>query len=224
VLYDKYYEAEFARLDLVVYLPRLYRTQSELVVLFLCPEYAAKRWCNLEWRHIRQLIATVNESRIMLLRYGYSGDFDELGILPGDGTINFEGRAAEDIAEKIRERFNHNHGIAPPKPSPGPIPADISRIIKYAPAELIGREAETKLLADAWAKAQNNVAERPRFLTFVALGDGREAQGRWHQSFARRAGRQQPRPVRGHHPLFDPGLAGLLADYRAEQCLISKPA
>jgi hypothetical protein len=26
VLYDKYYEAEFARLDLDVYLPRLYRT------------------------------------------------------------------------------------------------------------------------------------------------------------------------------------------------------
>ena len=29
--------------------------------------------------------------------------------------------------------------------------ADVSRIIKYAPAELIGREAELKLLADAWA-------------------------------------------------------------------------
>jgi hypothetical protein len=170
VLYDKYYEAEFARLDLDVYLPRLYRTQSELIVLFLCPEYAAKRWCNLEWRHIRQLIATVNESRIMLLRYGYSGDFEELGILPGDGTINFEGRAAEDIAEKIRERFKHNHGIAPPKPSPSPIPIDISRIIKYSPEKLIGREAETRLLNEAWAKAQNNESKRPHVLTFVALG------------------------------------------------------
>jgi hypothetical protein len=28
VLYDKYYEAEFARLNLNVYLPNLYRTQS----------------------------------------------------------------------------------------------------------------------------------------------------------------------------------------------------
>jgi hypothetical protein len=50
------------------------------------------------------------------------------------------------------------------------IPVDISGIIKYAPAQLIGREDETKLLDDAWAKAQNNVAERPRILTFVALG------------------------------------------------------
>jgi hypothetical protein len=170
VLYDKYYEAEFARMGLDVYLPKLYRTQSELIVLFLCAEYAAKRWCNIEWRHIRQLIASVDESRIMLLRYGYSGDFEELGIFPGDGTINFEGRAAEDIAEKICERFNHNHGITKPKPSPGPVPADISRIIKYAPAELIGREDETKLLNEAWTKAQNNEAKRPHILTFVALG------------------------------------------------------
>jgi hypothetical protein len=38
VLYDKYYEAEFARLDSDVYLPRLYRTQSELIVR------SSRRW------------------------------------------------------------------------------------------------------------------------------------------------------------------------------------
>lgn len=47
---------------------------------------------------------------------------------------------------------------------------DISRIIKYAPAELIGREAETKLLSDAWDKAVRGEAKRPHVLTFVALG------------------------------------------------------
>jgi predicted alpha/beta-fold hydrolase len=50
------------------------------------------------------------------------------------------------------------------------IPADISRIVKYAPGKLIGREAETKLLDDAWATVQNNETERPHILTFVALG------------------------------------------------------
>jgi hypothetical protein len=50
------------------------------------------------------------------------------------------------------------------------IPADISRIDKYAPAQLIGREAEAKLLSEAWAKAQANETKRPRLLTFVALG------------------------------------------------------
>jgi len=47
---------------------------------------------------------------------------------------------------------------------------DISRIIKYAPAELIGREAETKLLSDAWDQAVRGEPKRPHVLTFVALG------------------------------------------------------
>jgi tetratricopeptide (TPR) repeat protein len=47
---------------------------------------------------------------------------------------------------------------------------DISRIIKYAPAELIGREAETKLLSDAWDQAIFGEPRRPRVITFVALG------------------------------------------------------
>ncbi|MCB1826631.1 hypothetical protein [Accumulibacter sp.] len=48
---------------------------------------------------------------------------------------------------------------------------DIShKLFKYAPAELIGREAETRLLDDAWAKVQSGESNRPRVLTFVALG------------------------------------------------------
>jgi hypothetical protein len=65
-----------------------------------------------------------------------------------------------------------NHETTPPDP-PAPahdVPADISRIIKYAPAQLIGREAETQVLNDAWAKVQNNEIKRPHVLTFVALG------------------------------------------------------
>jgi hypothetical protein len=48
--------------------------------------------------------------------------------------------------------------------------ANISLIIKNAPAELIGREAETKLLADAWEQAVRGEKKRPHVLTFVALG------------------------------------------------------
>ncbi len=49
-------------------------------------------------------------------------------------------------------------------------PIDISRIVKYAPTELIGREAETALLNDAWRKVQSQEAKRQHILTFVALG------------------------------------------------------
>lgn len=47
---------------------------------------------------------------------------------------------------------------------------DVSRIIKYAPAELIGRESELKILSDAWQQAINGETKRPHILTFVALG------------------------------------------------------
>jgi tetratricopeptide (TPR) repeat protein len=49
-------------------------------------------------------------------------------------------------------------------------PADISRIMKYAPSDLIGREAETKLLSDAWDQVVRGETNRPHILTFVALG------------------------------------------------------
>ena len=59
---------------------------------------------------------------------------------------------------------------------------EISRILKYAPAELIGRADELKLLNDAWfgradlpvspniGAAQQRRPTRPQILTFVALG------------------------------------------------------
>ncbi|MBS1790832.1 MAG: hypothetical protein JST85_24155 [Acidobacteria bacterium] len=169
VLYDKYHDAEFARLDLDVYLPNLYRTESELIVLFLCPEYANKRWCGLECRFIRQLIGTPDAKRIMFLSIGNTGDYSEFGILPGDGYIEIGAQSAEVIAEKIRKRLNLNRGVTAPAPTVS-IPADISRIVKYAPVELIGREDETALLNDAWAKVQTQAKGRPHLLTFVAMG------------------------------------------------------
>jgi hypothetical protein len=54
--------------------------------------------------------------------------------------------------------------------SPAPPLFDISRIDRYAPKELIGREAKTKLIEDAWAKAVAGESQRPRVMAFVALG------------------------------------------------------
>jgi tetratricopeptide (TPR) repeat protein len=51
---------------------------------------------------------------------------------------------------------------------------DISRIIKYAPPQLIGRSDDTKLLVDAWDAAlqvsQAAKSKRPHVIGFVALG------------------------------------------------------
>jgi hypothetical protein len=66
-----------------------------------------------------------------------------------------------------------------PPPGTGPT-FDISRILKYAPAELIGREDELKLLHEAWSgdttppttdhRSQSTFRSRPHVLTIVALG------------------------------------------------------
>ena len=58
----------------------------------------------------------------------------------------------------------------PPPGTPAAFRVDISRIDKYAPAELIGREVETMILAEAWGRAERGEARRPHLLTFVALG------------------------------------------------------
>ncbi len=105
VLYDKFYEAEFARPDLDVYLPNLYRTQSELIAIFLCADYAKKRWCRIEWRFIRQMICTTDASRIMFLSFDDIGAVPEIGILSGDGYVSIGKRTAQEIAEIILQRL-----------------------------------------------------------------------------------------------------------------------
>jgi hypothetical protein len=79
-----------------------------------------------------------------------------------DSVAKFSLAKAIDEANRKLKELEPEEGSA--------FAADISRIIKYAPAQLIGREAETKLLNEAWAKAQNNETKRPHVLTFVALG------------------------------------------------------
>jgi len=110
VLYDEFHEADLARLNLDILLPELYRTESELVVVFLCAEYSQKRWCSLEWRYIRQLIATEHEGRIMLMSFDDINGIPELGILPGDGYVFIENRSAGQISELILERLRIDSG------------------------------------------------------------------------------------------------------------------
>jgi hypothetical protein len=114
VLFDRFHEAELARPDLEVYLPRLYRDETELIVVLLSPDYPNKRWCGLEWRWIRQLIVGPAKERIMLLRVGDPGDLSELGILAGDGFLDVTTRAATEISALILERMVQR-GIRPPE-------------------------------------------------------------------------------------------------------------
>ncbi len=158
VLYDKFHEAEFARVNLDVYLPRLYREQSELIVLFLCPEYREKRWCRLEWRHIRQLIATLDEDHIMLVSFGSSGDLSELGILSGDGYVDIGSRPASEIAGLILQRLGVDaeaHTEKPLEVTEEPtefMEPKWSDELRIYGEGFVGRREELEALDKAWAE------------------------------------------------------------------------
>jgi hypothetical protein len=102
ILYDRFYEAEFARPDLDTYLQRLYHDQSDLIAVFLCADYERKEWCGLEWRAVRDLIKRRQSSTVMPLRF----DTTEIsGLFSIDGYVWIGDRTPEVVARLIFERF-----------------------------------------------------------------------------------------------------------------------
>lgn len=163
VLYDEYHDAEFAAPDLDLYLPPLYRNDSELIVVFLCSEYAAKRWCNLEWRQIRQMIATADARRIMLVSFGKFGDIPELGIVEGDGKLTITGKSPEIIAQKILKRLALNRSDTAPPITPAPSP---NRGPIHLPQPRLGdlftgRGDDLKLLSDTHFTGPHQPGQKP---------------------------------------------------------------
>ena len=121
VLYDNYYEAEFARPDLDTYLQALYHDQSELIAVFLCKQYEQKEWCGLEWRAIRDLLKRRQTASIMPFRF----DNTEVpGLFSTDGYVWIAERSAQEVADLILARLQFNTGalilpapiISPPAP------------------------------------------------------------------------------------------------------------
>lgn len=107
ILFDKWHRAEFARPRLNVYLPELYRTQSDLIVVFLGSDYARARWCGLEWRAVMDIIQNADDARIMLLRFD---DGKVPGVYDGDGYIDIKNLQPEDVASEILQRLSINKG------------------------------------------------------------------------------------------------------------------
>jgi TIR domain len=114
ILYDQYYEAEFARPNLDTYLLDLYRNQSDLVVIFLCAEYERKEWCRLEWRAIRDLLKQRDAGSIMPFRFD---DTEIPGLFSLDGYVRIDQRSPADVAALILERLGRAaHRVPRKKP------------------------------------------------------------------------------------------------------------
>jgi hypothetical protein len=122
VLYDYWHRAEFARPNLDTHLQRLYREESDLVVVFLCREYQEKEWCGLEWRAIRSLIQQRREGDVMLFRF----DSAEIpGLFPGDGHVWLreppDQMPPQEAAQDILKRLEINDRTSgPPLPAANP--------------------------------------------------------------------------------------------------------
>jgi hypothetical protein len=101
VFYDFDYQAQLARPNLDLLLQSIYRDHSELVVVFLCEEYAQKEWCGLEWRAIRDIIKA-KEDKVMFVRFD-----DEAvdGVFSIDGYIDARRFSEKEVAKFIMQRL-----------------------------------------------------------------------------------------------------------------------
>lgn len=101
VFYDRYFEHELSRPNLDTYLQDIYRSQTDLVVVFVCSDYETRDWCNLEWRAIRNLIKERRDDELMFVRT----DAGEVaGVLPIDGYLDATRLTPSEIAGAILKR------------------------------------------------------------------------------------------------------------------------
>lgn len=111
VLYDCYHEGIFARRGLQTYLPAQYR-RCELVVAFLCKEYADRHWCRQEWNVIQDLSKDErSRARVMYLWRGERNDqvVQELGLdWDKDGFFFIDNLKPKKIFEEIHKRYKDN--------------------------------------------------------------------------------------------------------------------
>jgi len=103
IFYDYDYQAQLARPNLDTLLQRIYRDQADLIVVFLCAEYAEKQWCGLEWRAVRDIIKSREDERVLLVRFD---DANIEGVFSIDGYIDGGSYTSKQVADFIVARIS----------------------------------------------------------------------------------------------------------------------
>lgn len=154
LLFDEFYEAEFARPGLDVYLPNLYHEQAELVVVFISKDYDGSEWCGLEWRTVRDLIKRREAASIMLLRFD-----DQMlpGILSIDGYADIAGRRPAEVASLILQRLEP--GRRGERPS-GARPRLEATVLESRSPIVIAVEAEDEPISEGLLRAERHMTIR----------------------------------------------------------------
>ena len=151
ILYDKFHEAEFARYDLGVYLPKLYREQADLVVAVICKNYDEKQWTGWEWMAIYAQLTKREGQNIMLTRFDYA-EVD--GLFDPAAFVELDKKSPEQTATLILERLALNEGhpkdhYTKPVSASSPVlktavPNNLPRLQSF-----FGRTEELKQIAEA---------------------------------------------------------------------------
>jgi len=103
ILYDKFHSAEFARPNLDTHLQKLYREDSDLIVVFMCAEYNEKQWCGLEWKAIRDFSRQGdNNNRVMLVTC--DGILIDNVYGTTDGYLDLTKVSKDEVANLIMKR------------------------------------------------------------------------------------------------------------------------
>jgi tetratricopeptide (TPR) repeat protein len=153
ILYDKFHEAEFAQWKLGLNLPDLYRDQSDLIVVVVCPDYSEKEWCGLEWVAIHGMLMSGKNHEIMLSRFGHA---KLQGLYENAGFVELDHKTPDQVATLILERLALNEGhpkehyttasSLSPQPAKTSTPNNLPRLQHF-----FGREKELNIIADALA-------------------------------------------------------------------------
>ena len=111
VLYDLFHQGVNARPGLIDYLPEEY-CKCELIIVFLCKEYADKNWCRKEW-NVVQCIARDKDQRhrVMYLWLGEREEavLQELGLnWDEDGLAQVDSLKPDEIKSLVFQRYLKN--------------------------------------------------------------------------------------------------------------------
>lgn len=110
VFYDNYHVSELAKPNLDIHLMNLYKDHSELIIPFLCEDYANKEWCGLEMRAIRDMIKHKRDDEIMPFRFDNT---TVPGFLSIDGYVAINNRTPQEVVDLILERLRANDASKP---------------------------------------------------------------------------------------------------------------
>ena len=100
--YDNNYVSQLAQPSLDVLLQGIY-SRAKLDVVFLSADYQRKDWCGVEFRAIKEIIFSRENTRIMFIK---TDDGSVEGVFKTDGYIDARRFEPPKIAEFILERLN----------------------------------------------------------------------------------------------------------------------